>query len=89
MPDPIPAGLIGRLAVHTSLQGTGARLGNGLLRDGLQRMAGAAEIVGMATILVHAVDEGARSFYMKFGFAAFPDLRTLFLPIATVFKAIA
>jgi hypothetical protein len=90
MPDPIPVGLIGRLAVHTSLQGTGARLGSGLLRDGIQRMAQAAEIVGMAAILVHAIDEDAMSFYMKYGFAAFPpDSRTFFLPRATVFKAIA
>jgi len=70
MPDPVPAVLIGRLAIHKDWQGKG--LGADLLRDAVLRIAGAAEIVGVRAILVHAMSEDAKKFYERFGFRASP-----------------
>jgi GNAT superfamily N-acetyltransferase len=73
MPDPIPMMILGRLAVDRSAQGQG--LGYSLLKDAVQRVVQAADIVGVRGILVDAIDDNARSFYEKFGFrrsTAFP-----------------
>lgn len=49
----------------------------------------AANSVGMAYILVHALDDGAKSFYENNGFVAIPERPlTLFLPVATAVAAI-
>lgn len=70
MPDPIPAVVLGRLAITRSEQGTG--LGRALLRDAMQRIALAAEQVGIALVLVHALSEQARRFYLAAGFSGSP-----------------
>jgi hypothetical protein len=36
------------------------------------RIVGAAETVGVRVILVHAMSEGAKTFYERFGFRASP-----------------
>jgi len=67
---PIPAILLARLAVDKSVQGHG--LGAFLLRDSMARSLAAAEQLGIRVMLVHALDEGARSFYLHHGFEPSP-----------------
>jgi len=64
-PDPIPAILIGRLAVDSRWTGKG--IGTGLLKDVVQRILGASQIVGARVIIVEA-KEGSESFYTKWDF---------------------
>lgn len=70
MPEPVPAVLIGRLAVDRAWQGHG--LGADLLRDAVLRIVAAADTVGARAILVHAISDDARRFYEKHGFRASP-----------------
>lgn len=70
MPQPIPAILIGRLAVSQKEQGHG--LGKHLLRDAITRTLGAAEAIGVRVLLVHCASEDARNFYLNFGFEPSP-----------------
>jgi len=65
-PDPIGVILLARLAVDATEQGQG--LGAALLKDALLRAAQAAEIVSARAVLVHAIDQKAKSFYQYFGF---------------------
>lgn len=67
---PIPATLLARLAVDTSVQGHG--IGSWLLRDAMLRTLSAAESVGMRVLLVHASDDKARTFYERHGFERSP-----------------
>lgn len=67
---PIPVVLLARLAVDASMQGRG--LGKGLLRDALLRCYAAAEVIGIRAVLVHAKDEHAATFYIKYGFVPSP-----------------
>lgn len=83
MPDPIPVMLLARLAVDTSLQGQG--IGRALLRDAILRTEQAAHIAGIRAILVHALHERARLFYIRCGFTASPiNELTLMLPLTAV-----
>ena len=65
MPDPVPVILLGRLAVDNNFKGQG--IGSGLLKDALQRAVTAAETIGARAVLVHALNEIARTFYHKHG----------------------
>lgn len=67
---PIPVVVLARLAVDRSVQGRG--LGAWLLRDAMLRALTAAEEVGIRAMLVHALDEGARGFYLRHGFEPSP-----------------
>ena len=76
MPDPIPVIVLGRLAVHRPEQGQ--RLGSLLLRDAVLRTHQAAQAAGIAGILVHAISENAKRFYLRWGFVECPsDPRTM------------
>lgn len=68
---PIPAALIGRLAIDKSVQGCG--LGGRLLIDALVRIAGASEQIGIKVIVVDAIDEKAKEFYQHYGFEEVHD----------------
>ena len=68
---PIPAMLLARLAVDESIQGEG--VGATLMADAMQRTLLVAEETGIRLLLVHAVDEEARSFYLHYGFEASPS----------------
>ncbi len=82
MPDPIPAVLIGRLAVDVRYQGQ--KIGLSLLQDALCRIIAASQSIGVAYILVHALDDAAKRFYEINGFVAIPEQPlTLFLSVAT------
>jgi GNAT superfamily N-acetyltransferase len=59
---PIPVIVLARLAVHEDHQGM--RLGRGLLRDALVRVANAAHEIGVRALLIHAKDDEARDFYL-------------------------
>ena len=87
MPDPIPVVLLGRLAVARSHQGKG--IARGLVRDAILRTLQAAEIAGIRALLVHALDEGAATFYRHLGFVGSAlDPLILMLPLATAHKAL-
>lgn len=70
MPDPIPVILLSRLAVDRSEQNIG--LGKHLLRDAITRSVQAADLIGVRALLVHAINEDARSFYAAHGFDPSP-----------------
>jgi GNAT superfamily N-acetyltransferase len=70
MPNPIPVMVIGRLAIDRRWQGMG--LGRSLLRDAILRTLQAAEIAGIRAILVHAISEEAKQFYLRCGFTVSP-----------------
>jgi GNAT superfamily N-acetyltransferase len=77
---PVPAALVGRLAVDRSVAGRG--LGRGLLVDAIDRTLLAAEAVAMAVVVVDPIDDGARRFYEAHGFRSLmgPE-RRLFLAL--------
>jgi GNAT superfamily N-acetyltransferase len=86
-PDPIPVMVLGRLAIHKTHHQTG--LGTALLRDALARTLQAAEIAGIAALLVHALSEDARRFYLSRGFVESPIRpMTLCLILATARNAL-
>lgn len=70
MPEPIPVAVLARLAVDQSWQGRG--LGRALFRDGARRVAHAADTIGIRGIVVHAISEEARKFYLALGFDPSP-----------------
>lgn len=70
MPDPVPVVVLGRLAVDRAWQGQG--IGRALVRDACLRMGHAADAIGIRGMLVHALDDQARAFYLHVGFAASP-----------------
>jgi GNAT superfamily N-acetyltransferase len=67
---PIPAALLARLAVDATVRGRG--IGAWLLRDAMLRTVNAADEMGIRILLVHAIDENARSFYLRHGFEPSP-----------------
>lgn len=81
MPDPVPVVILARLAVENSHQGRG--LGRALFQDAARRVVHAAETIGIRGMLVHALDEGAKSFYMNLGLEQSPlEPMTLMCTIA-------
>jgi len=70
MPDPVPMGILGRLAVDRDFHGKG--LGVALLQDAVIRTAQAGGIIGIRGLLVHAISEEAKAFYEYHGFIASP-----------------
>ena len=83
MPDPIPVMLLGRLAIDQEYQGK--KLGEALLRDAILRILQAAEIAGIKAILVHAISEEAKKFYLDRSFVISPtDPMTLILPLESL-----
>ncbi len=80
---PIPVALLGRLAVDVSVAGQG--LGKRLLFAALRRALEASEIVAGYAVVVDALNEDARRFYLHFGFIPLEDSpNRLFLPTATI-----
>jgi GNAT superfamily N-acetyltransferase len=77
---PIPAALIGRLAVDVSAQGKG--IGKMLLSNAIKRTLAISSDIGMYAIVVDAINEQADSFYMQYGFAHLAsEGKRLFLPL--------
>lgn len=87
-PDPIPMMILGRLAIHKDHQQQG--VGTALLKNAMLRTLQTAEQVGISALLVHALSEEARRFYLSRGFLPSPiQPMTLCLPMATLRKAMA
>jgi GNAT superfamily N-acetyltransferase len=81
----IPVILLGRLAVDKTAQGQG--LGQHLLIDALRRAVHISEHIGVRAVEVDAIDDGARQFYLKFGFVPLLDDQDhLFLPMQVIRK---
>ncbi|MFV1985199.1 MAG: GNAT family N-acetyltransferase [Thiohalomonadales bacterium] len=70
MPEPIPVMVLGRLAVDSHWQSK--RIGTGMLKDAIQRTIIVAEQAGIRALLVHALSDKARNFYLSCGFYASP-----------------
>ncbi len=70
MPDPVPVVTLGRLAVDRRYQSRG--YGRGLIRDAARRVAVAADQIGIRGLIVHAINEEARLYYLKRGFLPSP-----------------
>lgn len=80
---PIPAILIGKLAVDNSAKGQG--LGGELLVDALLRSVKVAQEIGIFVVRVDAIDLQAKEFYLKYEFIPFQNRPlSLFLPIKTI-----
>jgi len=80
----LPATLIGRLARDLTFRGQ--NIGELLLMDALKRAWSNREI-GSLAVIVDAKDEGARQFYARYGFLAFPDTPSrMYLPMKTIGK---
>jgi len=70
MPDPVPVAVLARLAVDHGWQGKG--LGRALFRDAAHRVMNAADAIGIRGIVVHAISEEAKKFYLALGFDPSP-----------------
>lgn len=70
MPDPIPVAVLGRLAVDQRWQGQG--IGHALFRDSALRVMQAADAIGIRGMLVHAISEEAKAFYVMLGLSQSP-----------------
>ena len=70
MPDPLPVMVLARLAVDLRTQGM--QLGAGLLKDAVERSLAVAQNAGVRALLVHALHDRAKQFYLYFGFQASP-----------------
>ena len=80
MPEAVPVMIPGRLAVDLTNQGQG--LGAALLKDALLRTLSVAQNAGIRAVLVHAISEDAKRFYLRYGFrVSHVDAMTLMLPI--------
>lgn len=83
MPDPVPVMVLARLAVDCRAQGI--QLGAALLRDAVQRAVAVSRNAGVRALLVHALHERARHFYLHYGFQESPQHpMTLMLRLNTI-----
>ena len=88
MPDPIPVVVLARLAVDRSYQGRS--LGRALVRDAARRVVNAAEAIGIRGILVHAISDDAKAFYLALGFEPSPiEPMTLMATLTDIRKSLA
>jgi GNAT superfamily N-acetyltransferase len=80
MPEPIPVMILGQLAIDAGMQRQ--QLGSALLKDALLRTLSVSKNIGIRAILVHAISEDAKRFYLGYGFKVSPiDSMTLMLPL--------
>jgi len=83
MPNPLPVLLLGRLAVDKRYHNQG--IGQALLRDAMLRAVNVAGDAGVFALLVHALSDQARQFYLSRGFVESPlQPTTLFMTIETI-----
>lgn len=87
MPNPIPVTVLARLAMGRDWQGRG--LGRALFRDAARRVANAADAIGIRGIVVHAISEEAKRFYLALGFDGGPtEPMTLMVTLSDVRAAL-
>ena len=81
MPDPVPVVVLARLAVVRAHQGQG--LGRSLFQDAARRVIYAAETIGVRGLLVHALSDEAKAFYLRLGLDPSPlEPMTLMVTLA-------
>ena len=81
MPDPLPVVVLGRLAVARDQHGNG--LGRALFQDAARRVINAADSIGIRGLIVHAISEEAKRFYLKLGLDESPlEPMTLMVSVA-------
>jgi len=77
---PVPAALIGRLAVSKNAQGYG--IGKMLLIDAIKRTLSISDQIAIYAMVVDSIDNNTKGFYERFGFARLSDNSPrLFLPL--------
>lgn len=87
-PGEIPVALLARLAVDRRYQGQG--LGKALLKNALLAVVSSSQLVAFRAVMVHALDDEAEAFYVKFGFRYAKGLeRTLLLPTKDIVASLA
>lgn len=88
MPDPLPVLLLGRLAVDKRYHNRG--IGQALLRDAMLRAVNVAGDAGVFALLVHAISDQAKQFYLSRGFVESPlQPMTLLMTIETIRSILA
>jgi len=87
MPNPIPVAVLARLAVDREWQRRG--IGRALFRDAARRVAHAADAIGIRGIVVHAISEEAKRFYVTLGFDPSPrEPMTLMVTLSDIRAAL-
>ena len=82
---PVPAVRIGKLAVDARFRGIG--LGSWLLRRAIEKALMVSAEVGLYAVIVDAIGETAKGFYLKYGFAPFEEYpMTLYLPLVVAVR---
>lgn len=80
---PVPAALIGRLAVSKTDQGQG--IGKMLLADAIKRTLAVSDQIAIYAMVVDAINTTAKEFYEQFGFTRLSDdSPRLFLPLKSI-----
>jgi GNAT superfamily N-acetyltransferase len=80
---PVPAAVLGRLAVDRHQQGRG--VGEFMLLDAMRRVLRASAAMAVYAIVVDAKSDRARAFYEGYGFRSLEAQgRRLFLPLETI-----
>jgi len=83
MPEPLPIVLLGRLAIDKNYHNQG--LGAALLRDAMLRIVSSDPHIGIFAIVVHALSEQAKRFYLSRGFVESPlQPMTLMMTLKTI-----
>ena len=80
---PVPAALIGRLAVSNVAQGKG--IGKILLADAIKRTLGVSDQIAIYAMVVDAINDRAEGFYKQLGFTRLSDDSPRpFLPLKSI-----
>ncbi len=88
MPDPIPVVVLARLAVARSHHSQG--LGRALFQDAARRVIQAADAIGIRGMIVHALSDEAKAFYLHLGLETSPlEPMTLMVTLADLRASIA
>lgn len=88
MPDPIPVVVLARLAVSRTHQARG--LGRALFQDAAHRVIHAADTIGIRGLLVHAISDEAKAFYVRLGLDPSPlEPMTLMTTVADLKASVA
>lgn len=87
MPDPIPVVVLARLAIARDHHGRG--LGRAVFQDAANRVIHAADAIGIRGMLVHAISEEAKAFYLRLGLDPSPlEPMTLMTTVADLKAAL-
>ena len=88
MPNPLPVLLLGRLAIDKRYHNQG--IGQALLRDAMMRTVNVSGDTGVFAILVHAISNQAKQFYLSRGFVESPlQPMTLIMTVETIRSILA